>query len=259
MVNKIKAELISWWGPGDRRISESAWCSTYDRDKFEDKTEEQIDKVLDIVVKQHHGTPAEAVWLEFYIECPIYIERQYDKEALSEQYQDFQIEYLFRGADLRPDLTQNELSGRYRSISNRYPNMPNDVAEIMCDSGYENLGTIKQQENWQTLMDSIYNEYACRINALKNAFKNKLITQEEYKRAREFVRGILPLATFTHMKVIMNLRAFEKVMNNRLASDAQVEARELAQLMLQEVISKGVAPKTIEKMISVNNWNLMHS
>lgn len=331
-MSEIKVKLLSHWGPGDQRVCESAWTSTYDRDKFETKTEEQIDKVINIVVGQGHGTPLESTWLEFYLEIPIYIERQLDKYRMTQQYQDirnvydedsvnrlykqYQRKYLetlkhvpsgkkqsemtpqelewsyiacgyerlldnltmFTAGGLeitanfapmgRDNITQNELSGRYRTIPNRFIEMPTDVAEIVCKAKNNALqpdpvdGHMGGQWDsrslkswWSNQLHEQYRKYYSDVEDLQKAVKEGLITQSEYKRAREFLRGILGTAFITHMKLVLNLRAFENILRERLAPDAQPEIQEVAKLMLLEVIRAKVAPKVIDKMCHTNNWD----
>lgn len=308
-MSQIKAKLISHWGPGDQRVAEAAWASTYDQDKWENRTEEQRDKVLDIVIGHGHGTPLESVWLEFYIECPIFVERQLDKYRMTQQYQDINdkeytdieanvtqmlklaaqvarssdattreiakefinvadnfrdtqkriIEYHF-GPMGRDNITQNELSGRYRTIPNRFLEMPDDVADITSrgrffhDGEGNNLGAKGAKDWYHQVVNSQYCLYKSTLTHLKEAVTDGRLDQSEYKRAREFLRGMLGTAFITHMKLVLNLRAFENILRERLASDAQPEIQQVAKLMLKEVIDNKVAPKAIQKMIETNRW-----
>jgi len=323
-MSEIKVKLLSHWGPGDQRVCESAWTSTYDRDKFETKTEEQIDKVINIVVGQGHGTPLESTWLEFYLEIPIYIERQLDKYRMTQQYQDirnvydedsvnrlykqYQRKYLeslkhvpsgkkqsemtpqelewsyiacgyerlldnltmFTAGGLeitanfapmgRDNITQNELSGRYRTIPNRFLEMPEDVEKILNVRREPTLNNCISRVNpkgwYASMLEAQYKAYEDKLTELKTWVEEKRITQAEYKRAREFIRGILGTAFITHMKLVLNLRAFENILRERLAPDAQPEIQEVARLMLSEVINANVAPKVVQKMIERNKWNI---
>jgi len=53
----------------------------------------------------------------------------------------------------------------------------------------------------------------------------------------------------------MNVNAFEHIINQRLAKDAQLESRQVAKQMLHCVREAKVAPIIIEKMAEVNGWN----
>ena len=103
-------------------------------------------------------------------------------------------------------------------------------------------------------MKQQYSAYQDELTYLKEALTAGDITQEEYKRAREFLRGMLGTAYITNMQWVMNLNAFEHIMNQRLDRHAQPETRLVARKMLQEVLLAEVAPKTIMKMIEVNGW-----
>jgi thymidylate synthase ThyX len=260
-MSKIKVELLDWWGD-DRTIAESAWASSHNQEVIKNKTEEQVDKVIDILVIGGHDTPKESVWLKFYLELPIFCERQIDKYRCTQQYQDIQIEYQF-GKMGRDSITQNELSGRYRTLNPSFIGMPNDVVDIICQANYGEYGegydgddALATKAVWKQQLEKQYEQYQTYLDKLKNGLEENKITQEEYKRAREFLRGMLGTGYITNMQLVMNLNAFEHILNQRLSSDAQPETRQVAQMMLQEVIDKGVAPKTIQKMIEENKWKL---
>jgi thymidylate synthase ThyX len=194
--------------------------------------------------------------MEFFITCPINIERMYDKYRMTIQHQDFQVEFFERpmGGD---NITQNELSGRYRTIPDRSYQMPNDVDSI-CEAAVNNpkYGEwFTWQEDWASIMKEQYGEYQSRLNVLKEAEKAGRITNAQYKRAREVWRGILGTAFLTDMRITMNLHAFEHIINQRLAPESQLEARVVAYHMLKSTLDAGVATVAASKMFEHNGWS----
>ncbi len=242
-VNVSEVELLDYW-ESDRAIADSAWAST---SKLKRDDEDVFRVITKSIVPMHHDTPKESVWLKFWIRCPIYVERQLDKYRMTTQKQGFVVEWE-EGEFGRWGMTQNELSLRYKTMPNTYIDMPTDVKDISHKAGkFLSMEYALQMYNQKKTYDDI-------ILRLVNAKDEGKITYDELKRAREFYRGILGTGFFTDMQIILNLNAFEHIMNQRLRSETQPETRLVARMMLDELINKKVAPITIEKMIEVNNW-----
>jgi thymidylate synthase ThyX len=259
MFDEIKVELLSSWQGkkgGDGAIAHAAWASTFDIEKLSSKTNDDIRRITTNVVQFHHDTPKERVWMEFFITCPIFIERMLDKYRMTQQYQDFRVEFSFAPMG-RDHITQNELSGRYRTIPDRSYGLPKDV-DVICEKAHNN-GRANWGQDWSSLLKMQYEEYSGRLQILKKAEIEGKITNAEYRRAREVWRGILGTAFLTDMRIVMNLNAFEHIINQRLAKDAQNECRAVAYLMLNEVVKNEVAPVTIEQMILTNKWEVLIS
>jgi thymidylate synthase ThyX len=273
--NQIKVELCSSWG-ADKNIAHAAWASSTDKEKLEAKSEMDVARVVTGVVNNHHDTPKERLWLEFFITCPIFIERQFDKYRLTLQYQQFDVDYkpsfldkvkdfLIKfnrqlpmvswavGAIGRWIITQNELSGRYRTIPDRPYETPIDVAKIM-DRADPELSSIYHALEWDEVLRQQHEIYQAKLNILKNAEKLGHITNAEYKRAREVLRGILGTAYLTDMRMVMNMNAFEHIINQRLAKDAQLESRYVAYLMIKQLQASSIANVLLAEMIKANGW-----
>lgn len=249
-LDQLKVELCSWWG-GDRSAAQAAWASSTDLEKALARSDVDVARVVSGVAQNHHDTPKERIWMELFITCPLYTERQLDKYRMTVQGQDYEITWN-EGAFGRWGITQNELSGRYRTIPDRPYTLPEDVLSIVHKEnsdewclglGYQDHLT-KQHEWYQGALDD-----------LKNAQRADKITNAEYKRAREVLRGVLGTAFMTDMRLVMNLNALEHVVNQRLPQDAQLESRYVAALMLQAVIDGEVAPVLINEMIWANGWD----
>lgn len=275
MFDQIKAEVCSAWG-GDKDAANAAWASSMDKAKLEAKTPGDVMRVVTGVVHNHHDTPKERLWVEFFITCPIFVERQFDKYRMTVQYQGFTVEW-YEAPMGRDNITQNELSGRYRTIPDRPFTLPADVARIhskaakalsdsntLVESGEGNkcyvghLGTEHAQkiaEAFKARLEAQHEWYQFQLTWLKQAEQAGHITNKEYKRVREVFRGILGTAFLTDMRVVMNMNAFEHIVNQRLAKDAQDESRVLAYWMVKNAQAAKVGGETmIAEMIVANGW-----
>jgi thymidylate synthase ThyX len=256
---QIKVELVSSWG-GDRNAAESAWASSIDQEKLSKRPDEDVTRVVTGLVNLHHDTPKERLWLEFFITCPIFTEKQLDKYRMTVQYQDFELTY-FEAPMGRNNITQNELSGRYRTIPNRPYLIPNDVSNIL-DKGCLHIprgyaGTYARAKHVNEFLEEQHKFYQNSLEDLRDAEKAGNITNQEYKRAREVLRGVLGTSYLTDMRIIMNMNAFEHIVNQRLASDAQTESRVVASKMIDEMVKNNVCSVMLQSMIKTNHWDLL--
>lgn len=247
-LRQIKAEVTSYWGT-DRDAANAAWASSTDVDKLLTRTDEDVRRVASNLVTLGHDTPKERIWMEFFVTCSIFVERQFDKYRMMTQIQDIVIEGNFAEFG-RHGITQNELSGRYRTIPNRPYELPEDVARILKKTQIDGLSRTAYFDVQQAAFDF----YNFSIDSLKKSRDRDLISGDEYKRARDVLRGLLPLATLTDMRIVMNMNAFEWMGCQRLPDNAQLEARVLFYQMLKAVREANIAPVLVDKMVEVNGW-----
>lgn len=281
-LKQIRAELCGFWG-GDRNAALSAWASSTDKERAEARPESDVRRVVTDVVHLHHDTPKERLWMEFYLHVPIYIERQIDKYRMTLQYQQFEDDeapsFLQRVYDFalgfvrRTPLvswyvrtfgcwgvTQNELSGRYRTIPDRPYEMPQDVAGIMNRAYkglYSGFFTAPPEEHRTVYLQKLrvaHQYYEGELKTLKEAQEKGFITNTEYKRARDVLRGVFGMAYMTDMRLVMNANAFEHVMNQRLPREAQMEGRVAAYWIFQAVQKSGAMAVMLEEMVKANKW-----
>lgn len=265
-LKQIDVQLCSHWGT-DRNAAEAAWASSMNKDKAEARTQADVARVVTGLVHMGHDTPKERVWMEFFITCPIFIERQFDKYRMTVQYQDFQVDYLAAPFG-RDGITQNELSGRYRTIPDRPYELPADVANILGKVAFHN-DRKHPNEHWYTDVEDAacieakrFNDrvrmqhvkYQNKLTQLRDAEKEGVITNAEYKRAREVLRGELGTSYLTDMRVVMNLNAFEHIVAQRLAKDAQMESRVVAYHMVKAAQAAAVAPTLVAELIKAKGW-----
>jgi thymidylate synthase ThyX len=166
-----------------------------------------------------------------------------NKYRLTVQYQDFQLDFLEAPMG-RLNLTQNELSGRYRTIPTRYFGCPDDVANILSKAvgDCEEYSPETAAEDFDQELERQANWYSTQMSMLKRAKAEGRIAETEYKRAREIMRGILGTSFITEMRLVANLHALEWILEQRLKVDTQPESRELAMKIYYALVEADVAP-----------------
>lgn len=233
-MSQILVELQEHMG-SDASIANAAWTSTYDKDRREDKYDDAA-KVAEIVprlIKDGHGTPIESVILRFWIRLPIFTDRQHMTHRIA---------------------SHNGLSGRYRTMPLDYFKLPEDIETIFELANAERL-SVPLDFLYRQSCDLAVRNYTLTIDCLKKAEQSGLITNAQFKRAREVARGQLPTAGMVERTTIMNLRSFANYQFQRNSAHAQPEIRTIAQLMLEEVKKANVAPAAI-KALEERGWKL---
>jgi thymidylate synthase (FAD) len=233
-MSQIKVELQEVMGD-DRSIAEAAWTSSSTYQQKNKKTKEDVKRVVEMLAKDRHATPFESVVMRFWIKLPIAIDRQHMTHRIG---------------------SHNGMSGRYRTMPREFLALPQDVLDIYSKVHPDEANIFKKKYNEICKLANDFYENECK--AMKAAFEDKdrsLITSTEYKRVREFVRGVLPQHNMTERVTIFNLRSFANYQKLRNESHAQLEIQEVAKLMLDEVKAQNVAPVAIE-WLEKNNWNI---
>lgn len=233
-MSQIKVELQESMG-GDRAIADAAWTSSSEHQKKKFKTIDQVKDLINRLADDKHATPFESVVFKFWIKLPIQTDRQHMTHRIA---------------------SHNGMSGRYRTMPSEYLDVPVDIEEIIykfkCLSGDVNNPTeLDLFYHYYQLCESANTIYSIAIDNAKKAEKAQLITNKEFKRFREFYRGVLPQNNMTERVTIMNLRSFANYQKLRNTEHAQPEIRQIAQLMLESVVS--VCPIAIEAL-KRNNW-----
>lgn len=228
-MTQIKVELQGVFG-GDREIAESAWTSSSTYQKKQKRTDEDVERVVEMLANNKHATPFESVVFRFWIKMPIAIDRQFMTHRIQ---------------------SANGMSGRYRTMPNEYLFMAHDVHSIL--NKVEPSEEI--YEKYYEICSTANTVYENAITKLKVAKETKMINNTEYKRGREFLRGMLPLHNMTERVTTINLRSFANFIKLRLKPEAQPEIQEVARQMLDEVKKAKVCPVAIE-WLEKNNWEL---
>ena len=216
----------------DLSIANAAWTSTYDKNKREDKYDDdkKIAEIVPRLIKDGHGTPIESVIFRFWIRMPIFTDRQHMTHRIA---------------------SHNGLSGRYRTMPTDWFKIPEDVGDILTKAVPTNALQDRYEESCRVATEN----YTIALSSLKISEKEGKITNKEFKRAREVIRGQLPTAGMVERTTIMNLRSFANYQYQRNSDHAQPEIKLVAQLMLKAVEEAGVAPIAISTLKEMG-WDI---
>lgn len=228
---KILVELQAVYG-GDKDVAAAAWTSSLDYQKKKQRTDEDVKRVVNMLADSKHSVPFESIILKWWIRLPVAIDRQFMTHRLQ---------------------SASGQSARYRTMPSDYLEIPEDVLTIT-----DKLGAVDGVH-----FKDAYNEVCSYANGIYNIFiqaaKEKktldLLTNEEYKRLREFTRGMLPQHNMTERVSIMNLRSWANFYKLRSKSDAQKEIQGIANAMYAELQKHPEIKVTLEAL-ERNGWNI---
>ncbi len=218
----------------DVSIANAAWTSTYDKDRREAKYDEpaKVEALVKRMVNDGHKVPLESVVLRFWIRMPVFIDRQHMTHRIA---------------------SHNGLSGRYRTLPDDWYSLPDDVKVILEKLGENFAGGV--MDSYDHMMAAQIRFYKSVLEETKQADTEKVITNDEYKRVREVIRGVIGTSIMTERTTIFNLHSFANYMHLRSASHAQKEIQHIAKLMLQEVKANHIAPVAIQAL-EERGWKL---
>lgn len=221
-MTEIKVVLQDVFGD-DRVIANSAWTSSTLIDNKDAKSDEDVARVVKMLAEQQHGVPFESVVFRFWLSVPIAIDRQIEKHRIS---------------------SQNGMSARYRTMPTEFLPIGHDVLNIIDKAPLEtNVAAEYDSLCWQA-----NHFYKTVSNHFKAASKENIITNAEYKRVREFFRGVLPQHNMTEKVITINLRSLSNFLKLRNSEFAQPEIQFVAKLMLEEVKKFNKCPVAIEAL-----------
>lgn len=199
----IKVELVDVMGD-DLSIVRSARVS-YDRDdviRAED-TASRDRGLIDMLMRDHHGTPFEHNSMTFMVTAPIFVVREHHRHRVGHSY--------------------NEISGRYTKLAPQFY-VP-DVIRMEPP----------KVEGQRTPVYASVDATDAGTTVLRKSMKNHLFAAfEEYEYLlglgvkREVARMVLPLSTMTRYYWTCNARSLMHFLNLRNAPDAQFEIQWLA-------------------------------
>jgi thymidylate synthase ThyX len=326
-----------------RSIANSAWVSTLDESKTNQKSDEEVIRVVSFLAKEHHTTPFECVSLSFYQEKSSSLDSCDDfaweiadlssspyakidfnnrnisivtidlfnfiktcKTIASDRYKESSYWKLFESQDplmasivdrfqpppsyspstvdygqvlgenngITVDLIDvhnpgvkdhlratwricaplsiavqmlrhrtgcfNMTSGRYRTLNQDMVSVYDDILSISSKVDHEFSDSVSQlfSKEQQSIVD-----YQWLMNKAKESKKSDKISNEEYKRLREYFRYILPEGRMTELYATFYYPDFQHYLMLRDSSHAQVEHAYIAQIMkktLDDFLNKNI-------------------
>jgi hypothetical protein len=145
----------------------------------------------------------------------------------------------------------NMTSGRYRTLNQDMVDTYGDISEIMkkmhpkgynsADDEFELSIQEKYNERFRELLKNTsiaFRTYEAQMQASKAAKADGRITNDEYKRFREFARYILPEGRMTELYCTFYLPDFVHYLQLRDSTHAQIEHIYVAQQMKKTLNEK---------------------
>jgi len=228
-MDQIKVELQDFMG-GDRAIAEAAWTSSKDNQNRTNRPEEDVARVVNMLADYKHSVPFESVIFRFWIRMPIAVDRQFMTHRIG---------------------SHSGMSGRYRTMPNDFLEVPQDVFDILVNvpSGDKRIA----EYNSLCLASNMW--YQEMITKLRKDRDAGYINSDQFKRVREFFRGVLPQHNMTERVTLMNLRSWANFYKLRSKHDAQPEIQVVANLMHEEIVKQNVCPIALEAL-ERNSWSI---
>ena len=191
-------ELIGFYGD-DTTHAQSAWTST-SREMNEDKIK-RIPELLQMLARNGHHTPFEKSSLHFLVTCD-------------------QASHIH--------LLKHRVGVSINGESARYKELKKDKMYLPEDWGYND----HLVQFWHDLLK----QHAEQSNRLYHQCLANLTPILGRKRAKESARFFKTMNSQITLDVMFNFRSFAHFCKLRNAPDAQLEIREIAESMLNEVM-----------------------
>jgi len=210
---KNEVELIGYYG-GDKSHALSAWTST-SREFTEDK-EKRIGRLLTMLAEAGHHTPFEKSSIHFLVTTDIASHIQILKH--------------------RVGVSVNAESARYKELQEDKYYLPEDWGETECTAYIADdfpTAFAEPHDEWVDILEKYTN--------LGNELYHQCIADLEpwmgRKRAKESARFFKTYNSQITADIMFNWRSFAHFLNLRNKPDAQLEIREIAATMLEQVKS----------------------
>ncbi len=232
-MEQIQIELQDWMGD-DRSIAEAAWTSSFTLQSKETRTYDDIDRVINLLASEKHSVPFESVVFRFWIRMPIAIDRQHMTHRIA---------------------SHSGMSGRYRTMPTEYYAIPEDVQDIITNKLPPKAYTCGFDYIYNAICTNANKQYEYIMAELKQNKADGIITNDQYKRMREFMRGMLPQHNMTERITVMNLRSFANYYKLRGKFNAQKEIQYIAEQMHKQIKEMCVCPIAFSAL-EKNSWNI---
>lgn len=162
------------------------------------------EKLIQYLLKNHHGTPFEHGYFQWHVEAPIFVFREWHRHRIGHSY--------------------NEMSGRYVELEKRFYE-PEEFRTQVGKPGHYRYKPIAEHvaPHAQDVMKQSFNRAWIAYQMLL-----------EWGVAKEQARAVLPLGIYSQMYWSCNPRSLMHFLGLRAKPDAQQEIRELAFQALEQ-------------------------
>lgn len=227
--DQIQVKLLQWMGSDDC-IANAAWTSSYGfgDDIRGKKSAADVANLVRRLITDGHTSPLETVIFRFWARWPIFVDRQHMTHRIQ---------------------SSNGLSGRYRTLPSDWYDAPEDVVDVLCRT-QEGSAMLEEYRHELTCQHTRYNDW---LRRLKLQQSEGTISNTEYKRCREILRGVIGTSGMTERVFTMNLHALNNYFHLRISPHAQPEIRNAAEKMLACILQAKVSPVAIAALME-RDW-----
>lgn len=176
-------------------------------------------KLINFLMREHHGTPFEHNAFRFHIKCPIFVAREWFRHRIGWSYNEFSARYTEMPADWYTPAIEDVRSQVGRPGNYTFEPVDVELAEEMTT-------VIEAASN------SVFRTY------------NFLLANGV---AKELARSILPVGMYTEFYATCNARSLMHFLSLRNHASAQLEIRKFAAAI--EDIFKQVMPATFNAYV----------
>lgn len=177
--------------------------------------------LINYLMKNGHNTPFEAVTFSFEVKLPIFVVRQWHRHRTQ---------------------SYNELSARYKELPAEYYVPDVEVIGVQA-AGNKQCRDLMSNEHAQIIHETIADHAALSFAVYQDLLKIEC--------PRELARSVLPVCTYTHMFVTLNLHNLFGFLRERLHNHAQYEIRQYAKCLL--MFAYDIVPISCDAFISTLN------
>lgn len=211
--SNFEVHLVDWMG-SETKIAAVARVADPMKPVFVDLDASDKDKgLLRMLMRDRHGTPWESAVLQFYIEAPIFVNREFFRHRIA---------------------SYNETSARYRVLKPEFY-IP-DYERPMVQAGKPGAYTFTKGDEGLAESAMLLTEES---SSLSWGFYKQML---DLGIAREVARNVLPVNIYSPFYVTMNLRAFFNFLSLRRVTEAttvptfpQYEIDQVAGMMEDQV------------------------
>lgn len=211
-----RAELVKH-NASDLDVARAAWVSNYGSDARE-KDSERVEGLIRFLYKNNHTSPFEHNFFTFWIDCPIFVGREFMRHRT---------------------FSYNEVSGRYKMLEGRFyvPAQGRPLAQVGKPGAYSfEAGTDEQYVTMLLAHQASYEESWKQYNHMLEA-----------GIAREVARNVLPVGIFTQFYASCNMLNLMRFLILRNDPQALQEIQYVARQM--EAVFAQAAPLTYKAFV----------
>jgi thymidylate synthase (FAD) len=196
-TSEVKAELIDALA-SDMDVARAAWVSNFG-DNSRTRESEDISKLINFLYNNKHMSPFEHGIFKFYIDCPIFVAREFMRHRT---------------------FSFNEVSGRYRELDGKFY-VP-DASRPLVQKGRVGAYTFEPGTDEMYILKRMSD-----MRAFEGAWKEYQY-QLQIGIAKETARNVLPVGIYTSFYASVDPRNLMQFLTLRNDKHALYEIRQIA-------------------------------